>query len=409
MPNSKGYINLKSNRRKFILQGFFLSVAVAVADTSTVLPLIVDFFGGGKVLVGVLSSLMRGGAVIMQLWTAFKAQERSLVLGSLKKVFVFRFLTWFLVGVSILFFSGFNNYLVLILISVFLFLFSFSAGVGVIYYQEIMGKSFTKEYRGKAISYKQIAAGIAGILSGGISGFILEYFSKPNSFAYLFLFSGLIMALGFRTFWTFKEEPKTETLVKEKNFGVFLKNAIKLFNSDRALKLQIFSRLISYALFLILPFIILHAKDKFGISGKSVGLIISVQMAGAVLSNFVWGYLSGRNRNKSVILISFVISVAAILITLSANQFWYLYIVYFLIGAAIDGFRLAFSNLILIIAAPDKRPMYIAVQNNLSSLGMFFPIFGGLIYKMFSFNILVFFTLGLLLTGFTISLFLKKQ
>ncbi len=409
MPESYKYINLKSNRRKFIVQGFFLAIAVAVADTSTVLPLIVDFFGGGKVLVGVLSSLMKGGAVIMQLWTAFKAQERSLVLGSLKKVFVFRFLTWFLVGISLLFFSDFGNYIILILISIFLFLFSFSAGVGVIYYQEILGKSFTKEYRGKAISYKQIAAGVAGILSGGISGFILEYFSKPDSFAYLFLFSGLIMAIGFWSFWSFKEEPKKETLVKEQHFGIFLKNAIKLFSSDKSLKLQVFSRLISYSIFLILPFIILHAKDTFGISGKSVGLIISVQMAGAVASNFVWGWLSGKNRNKSVILISFVLVITAIILTLFAVDFWYFYIVYFLFGASIDGFRLAFSNLILIIAPPDKRPMYIAVQNNLSSIGMFFPILGGLIYKTFNFSALVIFTLVLLIIGFIISFFLKKE
>jgi len=409
MPKSLSYINLKSNRTKFIVQGFFLAVAVAVADTSTVLPLIVDYFGGGKVLVGVLSSLMKGGAVIMQLWTAFKAQERSLVLGSLKKVFIFRFLTWFLVGISILFFADFGNYIILILISVFLFLFSFSAGVGVIYYQEILGKSFTKEYRGKAISYKQIAAGIAGILSGGISGFILEYYSKPDSFAYLFLFSGLIMAIGFWSLWSFKEEPKRETLVKERHFGIFLKNAIKLFNSDKSLKLQVFSRLISYSIFLILPFIILHAKDTFGISGKSVGLIISAQMAGAVASNFVWGWLSGRNKNKSIVLISFVLVITAIILTLSAADFWYFYIVYFLFGAAIDGFRLAFSNLILIIASADKRPMYIAVQNNLSSLGMFFPILGGLIYKTFNFSALVIFALVLLIVGFVISFFLKKE
>ncbi len=405
----KRYLNLKVNRNKFILQGFFLAIAVAVADTSTVLPLIVDFFGGGKVLVGVLSSLMKGGAVLMQLWTAFKAQEKPLVLGSLRKVFVFRFITWFFVGLSILLFADFSNYLVLILISVFLFFFSFSAGVGVIYYQELMGKSFSKEFRGKAIAYKQIAAGIAGILSGGISGFILESFSKPESFSYLFLFSGILMAVGFAVFWTFKEEPKNEILIKEQHFGIFLINAVKLFNSDKSLKLQVFSRLISYALFLVLPFIILHAKDEFGISGKSVGLIISVQMAGAVISNFLWGRLSGKNKNKEVILISFFIAIVAVIISLSVNQFWYFYIVYFLIGAAIDGFRLAFSNLILIIAPSDKRPMYIAVQNNLSSVGLFFPILGGVIFKLFNFSVLSFFALALLIIGFGISFFLRKE
>ncbi|NPA44684.1 MAG: MFS transporter [Chlorobi bacterium] len=408
MPKSS-LININSNRNKFIAQSFFLAAAVGIADTSTVLPLIIDFFDGDEVLVGILSSLMKGGAIIMQLWTAFKAQENGIVLKSLRKVFIFRFLTWFSVGLSILLFAGFSNIIILTLISIFLFLFSFSAGVGVIYYQEILGKSFTKDYRGKAIAYKQIASGIAGILSGGISGLILENFSKPNSFAYIFLISGLIMAIGFIIFWNFKEPKKNETSIKEKNFGLFLKNAGKIYKNDKTLQIQIISRFLSYGLFLIFPFIILHAKNKLGIDGKDIGFIISLQMAGAVLGNFLWGYLAAKNRNKCVILISFLFSIIAILTTFIATNIYYFYVIYFIAGAAIDGYRLAFSNLILIIAPSEKRPVYVAVQNNLSSIGLFFAIPGGIILKSFNFNILAIITLTVLFLGLIISFKLKKQ
>lgn len=408
MPKTS-YININSNRNKFIVQSFFLAAAVSIADTSTVLPLIIDYFKGSEILVGVLSSLMKGGAIVMQLWTAFKAQENSKVLSSLKKVFILRFITWFSVGLSILFLAGFSNFLVLLLISIFLFLFSFTAGVGVIYYQEILGKSFTKKYRGKAIAYKQIASGIAGIISGGISGLILEYLSKPNSFAFLFLISGLIMAIGFVIFWKFKEPIKNETVRKEKNFGLFLKNAGKILKSDKNLQTQILSRFLSYSLFLIFPFIILFAKDKIGINGKDIGFIISLQMAGAVLGNFLWGYLASINRNKYIILISFILSISAIITTFYASNIYYFYLIYFVAGASIDGYRLAFSNLILIIAPQEKRPVYVAVQNNLSSLGLFFAIPGGIILKTFNFNFLAILTLSILFIGFILSFKLKKQ
>lgn len=408
MPK-QSFINLNSNRNRFIVQSFFLTAAISVADTSTVLPLIIDYFDGGEVLVGVLSSLMKGGAIVMQLWTAFKAQEHSKVLNSLKKVFILRFLTWFSVGLSILLFAGGSNLLVLFLISIFLFLFSFTAGVGVIYYQEILGKSFTKKYRGKAIAYKQIASGIAGILSGGISAIILEYFSKPNSFAFLFIISGLIMSVGFFIFWKFKEPIKNETVKKEQNFGLFLQNAGKILKSDKNLQIQIFSRFLSYGLFLIFPFIILHAKNELGIAGKDIGLIISLQMAGAVIGNFLWGYLSAKNTNRSIIIISFALAILAILTTFFAKNIYYFYGIYFIAGAAIDGFRLAFSNLILIIAPVEKRPVYVAVQNNLSSLGLFFAIPGGIILKSFNFNTLAIITLLVLFIGLILSFKLKKQ
>jgi len=408
MPKTS-FIDLNSNRNRFIAQSFFLAAAVSVADTSTVLPLIIDYFEGSEILVGILSSLMKGGAIVMQLWTAFKAQEHSKVLKSLKNIFILRFLTWFSVGLSILLFSGSSNFLILVLISIFLFLFSFTAGVGVIYYQEILGKSFTKKYRGKAIAYKQIASGIAGVLSGGISALILEYFSKPNSFAYLFIISGVIMAIGFVIFWKFKEPVKKETVIKEQNFALFLKNAGKILKDDKNLQIQIFSRFLSYGLFLIFPFIILYAKNKLGIEGKDIGLIISLQMAGAVIGNFLWAYLAGNNRNKYIIIISFIFTIIAISTTFFASNIYYFYAIYFIAGAAIDGFRLAFSNLILIIAPEKQRPVYVAVQNNLSSLGLFFAIPGGIILKVFNFDTLAIITLTILFIGILISFKLKKQ
>ena len=408
MPK-QSLINLNSNRNRFIAQSFFLAAAVSIADTSTVLPLIIDYFKGSEILVGILSSLMKGGAIVMQLWTAFKAQEHSKVLKSLKNVFILRFLTWFSVGLSILFFSVYSNLVILVLISIFLFLFSFTAGVGVIYYQEILGKSFTKKYRGKAIAYKQIASGIAGIISGGISGLILEYFSKPNSFSFLFLISGAIMAVGFVIFWKFKEPIKNTTVKKEQNFGLFLNNAGKILKKDKTLQIQILSKFLSYSLFLIFPFIILYAKNEIGIRAKDIGFIISLQMSGAVLGNFLWGYLAAKNRNKYIIIISFVFTILAISTSFIATNIYYFYAIYFIAGAAIDGFRLAFSNLILIIAPEEKRPVYVAVQNNLSSLGLFFAIPGGIILKSFNFSTLTFITLSFLFIGLIISFKLKKQ
>jgi hypothetical protein len=46
--------------------------------------------------------------------------------------------------------------------------------------------------------------------------------------------------------------------------------------------------------------------------------------------------------------------------------------VFFLVGASIDGNRIASSNLILKLAPAQKRPIYIALQMNLVSLGMYF-------------------------------------
>lgn len=401
-------VDLKSNRNRFVLQGFFLVAATTAADPSTVLPLIVDFFGGNEILVGVLVSLLRGGAIIMQLWAAFHAQSYKLVLPSLRIVFVARGFIWFFIGLFFYFFGTSNPTFILWIFSILVFLFSFSAGFGVVYYQELRGKAFTKEYRGKTIAIRQIASGFAGILSGGLSGYILSTFDKPESFAYLFIISSIAMATGFAIFWNFKEEKKEKISKRENNFGDFLKNAGKLLKNDRDLKYQIITRLISYSLFFVFPFVILKVKSSFGIEGKDVGSFIFLMMLGAMLSNLLWGKLSSLNKNKLIIIISFILAITVVLTAVYATNIYFFYALYFLAGAATDGFRLAFGNMILIIAPPEKRPVYIAVQNNITSVGIFFSIPGGVILHNLNFEFLSFFSISILFIGLIFSFKIKN-
>ena len=114
-------INLQSNRNKFILQGLLLVAATTAAHPSTVLPLIVDYFGGNEILVGVLVSLLRGGAIIMQLWAAFHAQTYKIVLPALRKVFIARGLAWFLIGLFFYFFGSTNPTFILWVFSILVF------------------------------------------------------------------------------------------------------------------------------------------------------------------------------------------------------------------------------------------------------------------------------------------------
>ncbi|MEA3455990.1 MAG: MFS transporter, partial [Campylobacterota bacterium] len=55
-------MSYKINNAKNAVHGFFLSLAVTVAEPSTILPLIVHHFSDNIILVGLFASLLRGGA-----------------------------------------------------------------------------------------------------------------------------------------------------------------------------------------------------------------------------------------------------------------------------------------------------------------------------------------------------------
>jgi len=401
-------MSYKINNIKNALHGFFLSLGIGVAEPSTILPLIIHHFSSSLPLVGVFVSLLRSGAIVVQLFAAFYAQSYKRVIPFLRLVFFFRFFSWFMIGVAIATIGDSNHTLTLWLIGIGLFFFSFSAGFGGIYFKEIMAKVFSKEQRGKTMSNRQLFSAIGSLFSGAIAGWILERFEAPYSYAYLFMLSAFIMLPGFIAFATIDEPEKESIRQRESSFLEFIKNATSFFKQDRRLRLQILTSLLGYAYLLAMPFVILEAKESVTLNGWMVGGFITIQMIGSIFGNFfIWKRFS--SRYISMLKSAYSIMILSFLIAIFADSVWSYSLVFFLFGMGIDGFRNADMNLVIEIAKEDKRPIYVAVQSTLVSLGLFFPIVGGFIVKFTGFEIVYIISIAILCAGIVSSIVLDRE
>lgn len=395
------------NNYKNIIHAFFLSLAITIAEPSTILPLMVHHFSDSVIIVGIFASLLRGGAIVIQLYAAFHAQAYQKVLPYLSKVFFFRFLSWLMIGVSIFLFGETNKPLTLFFIGVGLFFFSFTAGFGAIYFKELQAKLFSKTYRGKSMAHRQIAGSVASIISGGVAGYVLHHFDAPLNYAYLFIVSSLLMAIGFVVFSTIEEPIKQNVSVKEKSFKLFMKNSKLLLKSDKRLQQQIIVILLSFSYLLAMPFVILNANSSFTLTGWMLGGFITVQMLGSIIgSSLLWTRIDNYEKMLSL---SFVFIIIAFVIALFAKDAYGYALIFLLFGVALDGFNNSGMNLVIEIAPEEKRPVYTAIQTNITSIGLFFPILGGIILKFVeSYTVIYLLTITLLLIGFFLSLRLKK-
>jgi len=397
------------NHIKNILHGFFLAIGTTIAEPSTILPLIVNYFGGSSMLVGFFAALLRGGAIIVQLFAAFHAQTYKLMLPHLRRIFFIRFFSWFFIGVAILLFGDNYPNLTLASIGFGLFIFSFSAGFAAIYFREIMAKIFSHKFRGKTMAYRQFFSAVGGLVSGALAGWILHTFEAPQSYGMLFIISSFIMGFGYLSFSLVEEPIKEDVSKKEKSFKEFLHNSFGLLKADKALQTQIITFLFAYGYLIALPFIILHAQEKINLDGIAIGSLITTQMVGAMLSNFIWGKLSSNSLNRLIAKIAIALQIIAIILASNASSLYEYMLIFFLIGASIDGNRIASSNLILKLAPAQKRPVYIALQMNLVSLGMFFSIIGGIILHYLSYSVLYSSAIITLLFAFYFSFKLKEE
>ncbi len=358
-------------------------------------------------VVGLFVSLLRGGAIVIQLYAAFHAQAYRKVLPYLSKVFFFRWVSWLSIGISIYFIGDSNKTLTLFFIGTGLFFFSFSAGFGAIYFKELQAKIFSKKYRGKTMANRQVAGSIASIISGGVTGYVLSHYEAPLNYAYLFMVSSFIMGIGFLIFSTIDEPSKEQIQIKEKHFGLFIKNATKILKKDKRLQQQIFVIFLSFSYYLSMPFVILHANSSFALSGWMLGGFIMVQMLGSIVgSSLLWRKISDYEKMLSL---SFVFMIVAFVLALFAHSLIIYTLIFFLFGIGLDGFNISGMNLVIEIAPQEKRPVYTALQTNLTSFGLFFPILGGVLLKAFNnYDIIYTITIVLLITGLLFSLRLKS-
>lgn len=392
-----------SNHVKNILHGFFLALGTTIAEPSTILPLIINHFGGGSMLVGFFAALLRGGAVLVQLFAAFGAQSYSLMMPHLRRIFFIRFFSWFLIGIAILLFGESSPHITLWLIGIGLFVFSFSAGFAAIYFREVMGKIFSHKFRGKTVAYRQFFSAVGGLVSGVVAGAILHAWSAPQSYGYLFIISAFLMGLGYVAFGLVEEMPKEEVVQKESSFMQFLRNSWATLMADKRLQIQTVMFLLAYGYLLALPFVVLDAKSKIELSAAAIGSLITSQMVGAMFSNLLWGKLSSNGKNLLVAQFSVLMQISALLLALFATSLEEYLAIFFIFGASIDGNRIASSNMILEIAPPAKRAVYVALQMNIVSLGMFFSIAGGFVLHYFGYTALYLVAMAILAGSLALS------
>jgi len=147
-----------------------------------------------------------------------------------------------------------------------------------------------------------------------------------------------------------------------------------------------------------MPFVILQAKETIHLSGWLVGGFITIQMIGSVIGNFfLWKRFGGRYAR--MLQTAYGLMVAAFALAFFPGHPWLYALIFLLFGIAIDGFRNADMNLVLEIAPEEKRPVYVAIQSTIVSIGLFFSIPGGFILEWFGYPVLYSVTLAMLATG----------
>jgi len=322
-----------------------------------------------------------------------------------------RALSWGLLAFTTYIFNNTYPNLTIFFLFVTLILHTFMGGIAAVPFFDIWGKSLPSNLRGRFFGYRQLWGGVLAIGSGLIVKNILgnNSIKFPYNFALLFFLVFIFLSISYIALGSV-EEPTEKVYKNQLPFKDFLKKAFLVVKKNKNYKKFIIVEILAGAGGLALPFYILYLKNILGISLGTIGILLSAQMLGSVLSNVLWAHLSDFVGNKKVIQIStfagLMVPVVA-LMTQFKNELLYL-LLFATIGFFIAGRTIGKTNYLLDIAPSRDRPIYISLTGTLLFPVSLFPLIGGLIIQYVSYNTLFVITGIPILLGFLLSFNLKE-
>lgn len=394
-----------------MVNGIFFNLALAFISGSTILPLFVSKLTDSDVLIGLSSTLETIGWLSPQLFVAGMTlyQEKQLPL-YIKTAYV-RVLSFLGLVLSVFFLGAKNPSLLLVLFFVLFATYALAGGFSGAAFMDIVGKTIPLNKRGSFFGMRMFFGGGLAALAGILVKQVLEHYQFPDNFGIIFSFAFCSILLGILSLVAIKEPPLV-LLKPRRSLRENLMQARKIFKQHREFRLLFFVQIVVGAYVLGLPFYVIYAERFLKIKPELVGIFLTSQMIGFILSNLFWAYLSNRGRNKEVLLITAIISSFPPLI-LFAYQFFTLPIflyswIFFFLGAVNSGLNLGYMNYLLEIAPEPERPMFVGLLHTLTAPTVFLSAVGGLIIRVSSFTFLYILVLFISFGAIYISARLKR-
>lgn len=239
---------------------------------------------------------------------------------------------------------------------------------------------------------------IGGILIARI--FSIEGMEYPVNYAIILLIGSIGLLIASVAFWFIDEPAADIQSAPKEDFRSFLTKVPSLIQSDPTfLRFLIVENMASFSL-MILPFYMIFAQESFQIGQEYIGRYLLFQIAGMIISNLFWSFISGRQGSKAVvrscILMGGTIPLVALALQFSGPD-WFA-VIFLLVGFVMSGRKVGFEPYLLDLAPEDKRTLYIGIDGTLNFTKVLLPVIGGVFIDLFGFT-LAFLVITIIMAG----------
>jgi len=380
-------------RRSFFL-GVFNGAAFIFAESLIAADLVLTNFIGklttSNFLIGLVVPLRDAGWFLPQLFVASYLQYRDRMLPIYRVMSAVRSLAWLGMGLAV--FALPHNPLALLLIFYGLYsINSFASGVSGLSFMDIVAKTIPSRRRGTFFASRLFFGSLLGLVAsaiihaalGGDLG--LSYFA---AIGLLLVLSWVAASLGLLAFSLIREPPG-EIREELNTLRQHVRRAARLPRDHRDFRFLLGGRVLLMLSYMAAPFYGLYATRELGADDRFISVFLAARTISFLAANPVWARLSDRRGNRLVMLIALVfgalmpgvaliVKPALSLTTVPQAEWAYFYVsVFVLWGLFESGIGVGAISLLLDLAPPRDRAIYIGMLNSVLGVALLSTSLGG--------------------------------
>ncbi len=386
------------NFRSYLWHAGFFALAANFMDTDTVIPAVLIKSGGGPLAVGILTAIMLGGSRLFQLlfaglFESLPYKKKYLVLGILLRVF-----SLFLTAATLWFSARMTPAVLIGMIFFAMTLFSVSGSLANVPYIDILGKSILADDRKRFFSVKQVVNSIGILLSAFAVRYVLKGHAFPVNYSISFVLAAgllLVASFGFMNIREVESPPK---------------NRDALFSFLRRIgpELKKYPNLVNYLFILnttglaitFTPFMVMMARDHFGISAGLVGNILILKVLGMLVPGTLLYFIHRKYSFKRVLVVSVIVgaSLPVLSLVLVGNPALY-QLLFILSGVFLGLYKIAINGILIEISTEENRTFFAGITGAGNILASLLPVFSGMFIVLFGYRAVFLAMAGLILAG----------
>jgi MFS transporter len=391
-------------RRNFqlgVANGLLFTLAETLLDPTLVLVAFIGHLTHSPLWLGLVTPLRDGAWFLPQLWVSGYLQSQPLKLHLYQWMAVVRVFAWG--GLALAAFFVRDPHWLLVTFFTLYGLYALAAGFGGLSFLEIVGKTVPPQRRAVYFAWRLTLGGLAGIGASVCVRWMLDTGSPlqfPYNFATLFALGWVCAMVGLAAFCIIRETPDL-TLPPRASLSAQVRRAAQYLRADRDYRHFLSLRGALMIAGAATPFFAVYVQQRLGGSPGMVGVYLGVYTVASLAANALFGRFSARLGNRrtmiaatvaGLLMTGFVLALmlAAAPLGLSgwSASLWLLP-VFALSGIRESGQGVSAQSLLLDIAPPSERTLYLGFANSLLGIVLLATGVSGVIVARFGFPALM--------------------